>query len=47
LPEVKAKLAALGLDPVGDTPQAFAALIKSESSKWTDIVHKAHIQPQP
>src|SRR6202035_4895237 len=34
-PEVTAKLAALGLEPVGNTPQAFVAMIKSESAKWT------------
>jgi hypothetical protein len=31
---------------VGNSPEAFAQLIKSESGQWTDIVHKAHIQPQ-
>jgi tripartite-type tricarboxylate transporter receptor subunit TctC len=44
--EVRQKLAALGLETVGDTPEAFEQLIKAESRKWTDIVHKAHIQPQ-
>jgi tripartite-type tricarboxylate transporter receptor subunit TctC len=45
-PEVSAKLAALGLEPASDTPEAFEQLIKAESRKWTDIVHKAPIQPQ-
>jgi tripartite-type tricarboxylate transporter receptor subunit TctC len=45
-PEVTSKLAGLGLDPVGNSPADFTAMIKSESAKWTDIVHKAHIQPQ-
>ena len=44
--EVKAKLAGLGLEPVGNTPEAFDAMIKTESRKWTDIVRKANIQPQ-
>ena len=44
--DVKAKLAALGLEPVGNTPEAFDALIKAESRKWGDIVRRAHIQPQ-
>jgi len=44
--DVKAKLAGLGLEPVGNTPEAFGALIKAESRKWTDIVRKANIQPQ-
>ena len=45
-PEVSAKLAALGLEPASDTPEAFEQLIKAESRKWTEIVRKAHIQPQ-
>jgi tripartite-type tricarboxylate transporter receptor subunit TctC len=44
--DVKTKLAGLGLEPVGNTPEAFGALIKAESRKWTDIVRKANIQPQ-
>ena len=45
-PDVTAKLAGLGLEPVGDTPEEFGALIRSESVKWGDIVRKAHIKPQ-
>ena len=44
--DVKAKLAGLGLEPVGNTPEAFGAVIKTESRKWGDIVRKANIQPQ-
>ena len=44
--DVKTKLAGLGLEPVGNTPEAFDALIKAESRKWGDIVRKANIQPQ-
>ena len=44
--DVKAKLAALGLEPVGNTPEAFDALIRAESRKWGDIVRKANIQTQ-
>jgi len=42
-PGVKAKLASLGLDPVGDTPAEFAKVIQSESRKWGDIVKRANI----
>ncbi len=45
-PSVTERLAALGLEPVGDTPAAFEQRIQSERRKWTDIVHKANIQPQ-
>jgi len=44
--DVQSKLAGLGLEPVGNTPEAFDALIKAESRKWIDIVRKANIQPQ-
>jgi tripartite-type tricarboxylate transporter receptor subunit TctC len=44
--EVKARLSSLGLEPVGNTPEAFEALIKSESRKWADLVRKAQIKPQ-
>jgi tripartite-type tricarboxylate transporter receptor subunit TctC len=44
--DVKAKLAGLGLDPVGNTPDAFDKVIKAETRKWTDIVRKANIKPQ-
>jgi tripartite-type tricarboxylate transporter receptor subunit TctC len=40
---VRAKLAGLGLEPVGNTPAEFDALIKAQTRKWTDIVRKAGI----
>jgi len=43
--EVHAKLAGFGLEPVGNTPEAFDAMIKAESRKWTEIVRKANIKP--
>jgi len=42
-PDVMKKLADLGLEPVGDTPQEFGAVIAAESRKWGDIVKKANI----
>ena len=44
--DVRAKLAGLGLEPVGNTPDEFAALIKAETQKWGDIVRKAGIKAQ-
>ncbi len=44
--EVKAKLAGLGLEPIGNTPEAFGHMIETESVKWSGIVRKANIQPQ-
>lgn len=45
-PDIMRKLADQGLEPVGDTPQQFGALIHAESGKWGDIVKKANIQAQ-
>ena len=45
-PDVKEKLAGLGLDPLGNSPEEFARLIAAESRKWSEIVRKADIKPQ-
>lgn len=45
--EVRAKLSGLGLDPMGNSPEAFERMIATESRKWSDIVRKAQIKPQP
>lgn len=44
-PDVRDKLDALGLEPVGNTPQAFGTQIASETLKWRAIVHRANIPP--
>jgi tripartite-type tricarboxylate transporter receptor subunit TctC len=45
-PDMKDKLAAQGLDPVGNTPQQFAAVIKSEIVKWTKVVKASGAKPE-
>jgi tripartite-type tricarboxylate transporter receptor subunit TctC len=45
-PDVRAKLASLGAEPVGNTPAEFAAMIRSESAKWGKIVRDAGIKPE-
>jgi tripartite-type tricarboxylate transporter receptor subunit TctC len=37
LPEVRERLLAGGLDPVGDSPEAFARFEKEEIAKWSRI----------
>jgi len=44
--DVRDKLAALGLDPLGNTPEDFQRLIAAESRKWAEIVRRADIKPQ-
>jgi len=37
IPEVRAKLIAGGVDPVGGTPEAFGNFIRAEIAKWSKI----------
>jgi tripartite-type tricarboxylate transporter receptor subunit TctC len=43
-PEVRDKLAADGAEPVGSTPEQFAAFIQSEIDKWGKVVKSAGIR---
>ena len=45
LPEVEARLVALGFEPFTATPGEVAALIKSELPKWAGVIRAAAIQP--
>jgi tripartite-type tricarboxylate transporter receptor subunit TctC len=38
LPEVRDRLVSQGIDPIGDTPEQFAAYIRSEIGKWAKII---------
>jgi tripartite-type tricarboxylate transporter receptor subunit TctC len=44
MPEMRARLAELGLEPVGDTPERFDATIRSEIDKWAKVVKAAGIK---
>ena len=44
LPDVKERLAILGADGVGDSPQHFAAFIKADIAKWAKVVRDAGIK---
>ena len=45
LPDVKEKLNQLGLDVAPDTPEALAALIQAETSKWAKVVKESGAKP--
>jgi len=40
------RLAADGAEPVGSTPEEFAAFIKSEIDKWARVANAAGIRPE-
>jgi len=41
MPDVREKLVGLGAEPVGNTPDEFAALVKSEVVKWAAVVKQS------
>jgi tripartite-type tricarboxylate transporter receptor subunit TctC len=41
LPEVRQQFAGLGAEPVGNTPEEFAAFTKAELTKWAGIVKRS------
>ena len=43
-PDLRAKLAALGLESMGNSPDEFAAAIKSEIPKWAKVIKDAGIK---
>ena len=43
-PEVRERYAALGLLPVGSTPDEFSAQLKAEIERWGPVVKKAGIK---
>jgi tripartite-type tricarboxylate transporter receptor subunit TctC len=44
LPDIKERFALLGLDPVANTPEEFAAQIRREIAKWGKVIHDANIK---
>jgi len=45
-PEMRERLAALAFEPVGGTPQAFAAYVKAEIAKWGKVVRDGNIKAE-
>jgi tripartite-type tricarboxylate transporter receptor subunit TctC len=40
-PALREQLVSLGIEPVFGSPEAFAALIRSETVKWAEIVKRS------
>ena len=45
-PDFRARLLALGFDPVANTPEAFAQWLRLEIAKWAKVIHDANIGVQ-
>jgi tripartite-type tricarboxylate transporter receptor subunit TctC len=43
-PEVRRELAALGAEPVGDTPEEFGAFLKADMARWGKIIQEKGIR---
>jgi len=43
-PDVVARIAALGFEPVGNQPEEFAAFMRSEAAKWKGVIEGAQIR---
>jgi tripartite-type tricarboxylate transporter receptor subunit TctC len=47
LPDMKERMAALGYEPVANTPEEFAARINAEIPKWGKVIRDANIRAEP
>jgi tripartite-type tricarboxylate transporter receptor subunit TctC len=45
-PDTRQKLVRLGLEPVGNTPEEFAAFMKSERTRWGALLTSRNIKPE-
>jgi len=45
-PDFQERLAALGFEPVANTPAEFAAWIRTEADKWAKVIRDANITLQ-
>jgi len=43
---VRERFLASGADPVGNSPEEFSALVRSEVTKWAKVVQAAGIKPE-
>jgi tripartite-type tricarboxylate transporter receptor subunit TctC len=46
MPDVRARLAALGFEPIASTPSEFADRIRQEIAQWADVIRAAGITAQ-
>ena len=45
-PEMQKQLSAQGADPIGNSPQEFAAFIHAEIAKWAQVIKTSGAKPE-
>jgi tripartite-type tricarboxylate transporter receptor subunit TctC len=45
-PDVRAKFADLGLETIGNSPDEFAAAVRSEIPRWARLIKESGIKPE-
>ena len=45
-PEVREKLSAQGVEPVGGTPQEFTAFLNAETTQWAKVIKSSELKPE-
>ena len=43
MPEIRSRLAEMGIEAVGGTPEQLAGFLHSEVAKWARIAQEAHV----
>ena len=46
LPEIRERLLGLGAEPVGNSPEQFAAFLREDIARWAKVVRDAKIPLQ-
>ena len=44
VPDVMERLSTMGVEPIGNTPQEFARIIKADIAKWAKVVKDAGVK---
>jgi tripartite-type tricarboxylate transporter receptor subunit TctC len=43
-PQVRERFASLGVQPVGDTPEQFGAVIREDLARWSRVIKSAGVK---
>jgi len=43
-PDVKERFAAIGMEPIGGTPESFGSFLRDETAKWAKVIRAANIK---